>query len=256
MDTANGISQGQDNTSSTGTSQGTSQQAVSTPVQSSDERTFRQSEVNDIVKRVKLEAKEDFTRLKSEQPTYFEQKYGTTQALSQPQQSQPYNANVSENEIRRLASEEVQRSRNEWLQEARTKSEADNAQRIVQNFWSKVNPGKEKYQDFEKVTGDIELARFPNVVQLLAEHVENSDDVLYALGNNRMNLSGLEQLARDSPRDAIVQAQRLAKSLKDNETASKVRLPNEPLSQLRPSNTGTGNSDALSMADLKRKYRA
>lgn len=252
MDTANGMSQGQDNISSTGTSQGTPQQAASTPVQSSEERTFRQSEVNDIVKRVKLEAREDYSRLKSEQPAYFQQKYGDAPS----QQQQPYNANAThENEIRRLASEEAQRLRNEWVQEARNKSDADNAQRIVQNFWSKVNPGKEKYQDFDKVTGDIELARFPNVVQLLSEHIENSEDVLYELGKNRMNLSGLEQLAERSPRDAIVQAQRLAKSLKDNESASKVRLPNEPLSQLRPSNTGTGNSEALTMADLKRKYR-
>lgn len=254
MESANGISQGSDtNVSQPGSSSAVAP-ASSTPAASVDERTFRQSEVNDIVKKVKHEAVEGYKRLQSEQPSYIQQKEAGR--VEQPYQApQSPNANVSsEHEVRRLASEEVQRARDQWMQEARTKSQEDEAKRTVQDFWNKTAPGKEKYQDFDKVTGDIEYARFPNVVQLLAKHVENSHDVLYELGKDRTKMATLETLAAMSPRDAIIQAQRLAQSIKDNEAAKQVRVPNQPLSQLRPSNTGTDNG-VMSVKDYRAKYK-
>jgi hypothetical protein len=254
MESSNGMSQGQDNSSPGITPSVTSQSAPASqpaPVQTSDERTFRQSEVNDIVKKAKYGAVEDFKRLNAEQPNYAQQKYG--QPVDNQQPSQP-NANFSEDHLRKIASDEIQRSRDRWMQDAQAKSEAESAQRIVQNFWNKISPGKEKYQDFDKVTGDIEYARFPNVVQLLADHVENSHDMLYELGKDRIKMAQLEQLAVMSPRDAIIHAQKLSQSLKDNENAKNIRSPNEPLSQLRPSNTGT-DTGVLGVKDLRRKYK-
>lgn len=254
MESSNGMSQGQDTSSSPGSVPSPAPvQQQTAPVTTSDERVLRQSEVNDIVKRAKLSAVDDYKRLQSEQPNYFNQKYGDG-----VQTQQPVNQNAStpnETHYRQIAAQEAQRLRDEWVQEARTKSEAEHAQRIVQNFWSKISPGKEKYQDFEKVTGDIEYARFPNVVQMLSEHIDNAHDVLYAFGNDRMKMAQLEQLATMSPRDAIQHAQRLSQSLKDNDKASKVRMPNEPLDHLRPSNTGTDNG-VMSVKDLRAKYRA
>lgn len=219
--------------------------AESTPT----ERTFRQSEVNELVKRVKHEESQKRDRLYQEQPQYAEQKYGSQQPqIQHSQQSLP------EADIRRMASEEAQRLRDTWVSDAQSKSEQDNAQRIVKNFWDKVAPGKEKYEDFEKVTGNIELSRFPNTVQLLAEHIDNSGDVLYELGKNRLKMAQLESLSERSPNDAIVEVQRLAQSIRDNDQAGKLRQANAPLSQQRPSNVGTAGGP-LTMADLKRKYR-
>lgn len=223
------------------------------PVQAPDERSFKQSEVNEIVKKAKHGAVEDYRRLSTERPDYVGQKYGDgqPQGVQYPTTHQP---SMPESEIRRLAGEEAQRLRDQWVQEAKTTSDNANAQRTVQQFFSKIAPGKEKYQDFESVTGDIDLTRFPNVVQLLAEYVDNSGDVLYALGNDRIKMANLEQLAYMSPKDAIVQAQRFAKSLADNDAASNVKTPNQPLSQMRPSNTGTDNG-VMSVKDYRSKYR-
>ena len=254
MESSNGMSQGQDTSSPGVTSSATSTPAPAStpaPVQTSDERNFKQSEVNEIVKKAKYGAVEDFKRLHAEQPNYAQQKYGQPTDYQQPTNT---NAGFSEDNLRRIASDEIQRSRNQWMQESQAKSEADAAQRIVQNFWNKISPGKEKYQDFEKVTGDIEYARFPNVVQLLADHVDNSHDILYELGKDRIKMSQLEQLAVMSPRDAISHAQKLSQSLKDNEAARNLRTPNEPLSQMRPSNTGT-DTGVLGVKDLRRKYK-
>ena len=251
MESAQGMSQGSDTPVSQPGLTSSAQSVQTAPVQSSDERSFKQSEVNDIIKKAKYGAVEDYKRLVAEQPNYASQKYG--EPPTQPQNQNASHA-PSEDNYRRIAAEEAQRLRDQWVADARTQNEADNAQRIVQNFWNKISPGREKYQDFDKVTGDIEYARFPNVVQLLSEHVDNSHDVLYELGNDRIKMANLEQLAYLSPKDAIVQAQRLSQSIKDNEATGKIRIPNEPLSQLRPSNTGTDNG-VLSVKDLRAKYK-
>lgn len=252
MESANGLGQGQDtNVSQPGTTS-SSGNAQSAPAPSSDERVFKQSDVDRIVQKVKGETEERLLRMKSEQPQYLQQKEANVNAMdSQRGASYP---NLPEQEVRRMASEEAQRLRDQWMQEAKTRSQEDEAKRTVQDFWSKISPGKEKYSDFDSVTGDIEYARFPNVVQLLARHVENSHDVLYELGKDRIKMANLDSLAERSPRDAIIQVQRLAQSIKDNEAAKQVRMPNKPLSQLRPSNTGTDNG-VMSVTDYRAKYK-
>lgn len=222
---------------------------VSVPVDSTpSERVFKQSEVNDLIKRVKHEEGQKRERLYQEQPQYAEQKYGQ-------QTSQAHRDAVPESDIRRMAAEEAQRLRDQWVSEAQTKSEQDNAQRIVKNFWDKISTGKDKYEDYDAVTADIEYSRFPNMVQLLADHIDNSADVMYELGKDRLKMAQLEQLAYMSPKDAMVQARRISDSIKANESSSRIRQPNAPLSQQRPSNVGTDSGGVLSMRDLKSKYR-
>ncbi len=248
-DGMNGLSQGTDTPSQPMTSSTQAQaQVAPTPV-SLDERSFRQSEVNEIVKRAKNDAVETYKRLHVEQPQYAQQKYG--EANSQP--SMP-NASFNEESYRKIAAEEAKRHLEEVRQDALQQSQNENAKRTVQNFFAKTVKGREKYQDFDQVTGDVDLGRFPNVVQLLGEFIDNSDDVFYELGKDRIKLANLEALAERSPNDAISHAKKLSQSIKDNYSASKVKYPNEPLSQMRPSITGT-ESGSLSVSDYRKKYR-
>jgi len=246
MEMAQGMSQGQDTPAPSG-----NVQPVNSQVQA-EERSFKQSDVDSIVKKAKHDAVESYRRQQTEQPEYAAQKYRESQPAYDQRGDQ--GQRLPEHEIRRLAAEEAQRLRDDWVRDAQSKAESDQAQRIVQNFWNKISPGKEKYQDFDAVTGDIEFTRFPNVVHLLADHIDNSHDVLYELGKDRFKIGQLEQLAMMSPRDAIIQAQRLSASIKANEDASKMRVPNEPLSQMRPSNNGT-STGPMSVKDFRAKYR-
>lgn len=223
--------------------------APNTP-SAAEERSFRQSEVNEIVKRAKNDAIETYKRVQTEQPNYAQQKYGDANE-QQPYQSQ---SSSGDERFRKIAAEEAQRLRDDWMREQQSKSEAEYAQRTVQSFYSKISPGREKYEDFDKVTNDIQYAKFPNVVQLLADHVDNSHDVLYELGKDRTKMATLEMLANMSHQDAITQAKRLSQSIKDNEAAKSTRHPNEPLSQLRPSNAGTDNG-VMSVRDFRQKYK-
>lgn len=221
-----------------------------------EERRFNQSDVDSIVKRVKHEAVESYRRQQTEQPQYLQQKYGET-AISNTSSYGQQNGNPAQfddTRYRKIAAEEAQRLRDQWLQDAQTKTQEEYAQRTVNNFFTKINAGKEKYQDFDKVTDGIEYGNFPNVVQLLAEYVDNSSGVLYELGKDRIKMANLEFLAEKSPRDAIVQAQRLAQSIRDNESAINTQFPNEPLSQMKPTNTGT-DSGSLTVSDFRKKYR-
>lgn len=226
----------------------TTSQSTSSP---SEERSFKQHEVNDIVKRAKNDAVEGYKRISTQQPAYAEQKYGSPYIQAQQAQSP---GTINESEVRRLASEEFSSMRDKYMQDAKAEAETQSAQRIVQTFHDKIAVGKEKYADFDQVTGNIELSRFPNVVQLLAEHIENSGDMLYELGKNRLRLAQLEQLSYMSPQDAIIEAKRLSASIRDNETASKARTANQPLSQMRPSNTGT-DSGEWSVTAARKKYK-
>lgn len=219
-----------------------------TPVETAtqaQERLFKQAELNEIVGRAKHEAVESYKR--------------QNQQVSQqaPQYSNaPTSKTLSEDDVKRLTGEELNRHREEWTRESQERMNAEAAERIVNSYKEKISAGKEKYEDFEAVTNNVDMRYYPNVVQLLAEYVDNSHDVLYDLAKNRSKLYQLESTCQHNPQDAIYEIKRLSDSIKANETHSKMTTARSPLSQQRPSNTGTDSGNTLSMRDLKAKYRA
>ena len=233
-----------DNSVMENTASDINQAPVEQAAQSNAERLFKQSELNEIVGRAKHDAVESFKRQNAPQQSQ--------QSYTQP----PMNSQrpLSEDDVKRLTTEELGRQREEWERQSLEKKHADEAQRIVSTYKDKIAAGRDKYQDFEAVTSNVDMRYYPNVVQLLAEHVDNSADILYDLAKNRTKLGNLEFMCGHNPQDAIYEIKRLAESIKQNESSSQIRSSNAPLSQQRPSNTGT-DSGALSIADLKRKYR-
>ncbi len=222
----------------------TNQAQVQETAQQQQERLFKQSELNEIVGRAKHDAVETFKRQQQQQAQQAPQ--------SQPTQSAKA---LSEDDVKRLTGEELARQRDAWNREIQEKSEIESAQRIVNTYKEKIAPGKDKYEDFEAVTNNVDMRYYPNVVQLLADHVDNSHDVLYELAKNRTKLSHLEFTCAHNAPDAIYEIKRLSDSIKANEQTSPMKTANSPLSQQRPSNTGTDSGNSLSLRDLKRKYK-
>lgn len=209
------------------------------------EKMLRQSEVNDIVGRAKSEA-----------ATRAVEQYKRSQQESQQSQQHSNYSEMSEDKIRKLAGEEAARLRNDWMSEQQTRMETDAAKRIVKTFYDKLATGKDKFDDFDQVTSDVKLERFPNTVHMLAEHIDNADEVMYEISKNRSKLARIEQTSRDFPEEALWDLKRLSESIKANKTASSMKSPKAPLSQQRPSNVGTDSGGVLSMRDLKNKYKA
>lgn len=201
------------------------------------EKTFGQHEVDALIVR----AKQDALRLAAERPEYAQQKAGV-----QPQQAPA-------SDIRQIVADEVQRARDAWLAEQEQQVHTAEASRIANDFMSKLQTGKDKYQDFDSIVGEIPYAKFPVSVQL-ATMVDNTADVMYELSKEPYKLAQLEQLAQVSPELAVKQMQKMSAAIKTNEAATKMRTPNEPLQHLRPSTAGMDAGD-WSVKAARNKYR-
>lgn len=257
MDSSIGMNLGQDVTQSMPNSNFSSESHINNVSKEEvSEKTFTQNEVNEIVK----QRMERDRRVRTEQPEYFQQKYSQGNAHTQEhnaRENQNFSnqSNINDDKIRQIVAEEARRQREEFEKQTAERNQKEQAKVIVNKFLNKVEAGKNSYEDFDSVTGDIEFVSFPNTVQLLAEYVDNVADVLYDLGKNRFKMAQIESLCYMSPKDAIKEVQRLASSIKENKEASRVKFPNEPLSQMRPSTTGTDNGGMSQLSDLKRRYR-
>jgi len=237
----------------TGSNEGQDTQVPATPVNipqeaqsnneaaTSGERLFKQQEVNEIVGRVRREAAE---RNQRREPPVNAGNDSQAQVASQP---------LSNDDFRRIAAEEAHRLMEKSREDAYRSAQEQEAQRIADEFFTKLETGKAKYQDFDKVMGEVELKAIPHIVQL-ANMVDNTPDVMYELASNPTKIAAIQQLIQISPKLAYAEINKLSQSIKANEQAANTKLPNKPLSQMRPSATGT-DSGALSISDLRKKYR-
>ncbi len=222
-------------------------QAPVEAINQNTERMLPQSTVNELIGSAKREAAEKAA-------TRAVEEYKRT---IQSQQTQPTSdhSRLTEEDVNRLASEVIDRKRHEYEKDAQEKAYINAANNIVKAYEQKINAGRDKYEDFEAVTNSVNMGKYPYVVQLLAEHVDNAPDILYNLAQRRSKLNEIESLGERNAEDAIYEIKRLSKSIKDNESAGQLKNSKTPLSQQRPSNTGTDSGGTLSMADLKRKYK-
>ena len=232
MDTVNGIAQ-------------------ATPsLQQEQEKLLPQSQVSELIKNAKVQAVEQYKKLYSEQPEYAQQKYGD------PAPAFAQKPTIDESHYRKIAAEEAQRMRDEIFNQAQQRQQQEYAQNLVQKFVQKIEPAKSMYEDFDKVTGDLNLQPYPHVVQILAENIDNAGDLLYELSKDRLKLQQLEGLAERSRTDAIVQAQRLAQAMKERRESqtSASKSPKEPLSKMLPQVNGSA-TNTMDWKELSRQWR-
>lgn len=224
--------------------------APAVDVSAQDERMLPQSKVNELIgQRVKEASEKAAARAVEE---YRRQ----AEAQSQPN-TQPYNSNArqfSEEDMERKANEVLSKRISEFERQAQENAQMAEANRIVDAYKQKIAAGASKYEDFDKVTRNIDMRDFPNFVALLADHVDNASDILYDLAQRPSKMDELERLCERKPQYAISEIGRLSESIKANDLAAQVKQSKTPLSQQRPSNTGT-DSGSLSIADYKRLYK-
>lgn len=216
-----------------------------TPQQASEERLLRQSEVNEIVGSAKHEAVERYKRQQAQQ---------TQQPTERVNLSQTHAQNYSQDEIRRVAAEEAQRLRDQWVQDTQRANDEQQARSFAQSFYSKLAAGKEKYDDFDSVMSNVKFDKMPDIAQL-AHSVDNTDDVMYDLIKNPTKIGNLRSLINIDPDLAYREITRLSQSIKENAQAQNYKSPNAPLSQVRPSNTGAEKLGANSVRDYRSRYK-
>jgi len=188
-------------------------QSLDTPVVEQNsapaEKMLRQSEVNEIVGRRSQEAAQRAVE------QYKRSIEANQQSYSQPE--------ISEKRFRELAAEEAQRLHEKQRSEWQERNEAEQAQRIVRNFWDKLEAGKQKYEDFDKVTGNIEYQRFPNTVHMLAEMVDNPHDVLYELAKKPIQACSNRNDGKGIPSRSDLRFKALGRLYKKQRIGSKLQ---------------------------------
>jgi hypothetical protein len=143
----------------------------------------------------------------------------------------------------------VQERFNEEMQQRRLKEEMD---RVANSYISKMEQGKQAYEDFEEVTKEFDPTAFPQLTYLVSG-IDNAADVIYDLARNPLKLAGLDRLAEKNPRQAQAELLKLSRSIAENrqaqadETSQNVAAPLDRLQSSRIS----GSNDKMSISDLR-----
>lgn len=207
-----------------------------TPTMAQDapqEKVLKQSEVNELVFRLKQEA---FEKGKQE----------ALAQISQPQAPQGGQGMggmpaITDDHIRNLISEEAQKQNHMTA-----------VKDTLANFVQQMDAGKGKYSDFDETVAKLgNLQSIPHIVKM-ATDTGMAGDVMFELGRNPGKVASLTTLAYINPDLAEHEMKRLVDSIKVNQDASKSPSIAEPLSQVKPSTVGT-DSGSNSVRDLRRK---
>jgi len=201
------------------------------PQEAAQEKVLKQSEVNELVGRIKHEA------------------YAKGMRDAQVSTQAPANTGQSMGGIPQLTDEQV---RQIIADEAQKQNHLQAVQQTLHNFSNQMHAGKGKYSDFDETVAKLgDLKNIPHVVKL-ATDTGIAGDVMYELGRNPVKVASLTTLAYINPQLAEEEMKKLAGSIKTNEQASQSPEVAEPLSQVKPSTVGKDNG-SNAVRDLRRK---
>ena len=213
------------------------------------EKTLTQAQANAIVKREKLAVAE---RIRQEMESKHAQEMEQLRAQNSQSASNEIPAELEERLLARL--EEKQRLQSEA--EERKREEAAQAEyrqhmeKVAQQYAVKMTAGKDKFSDFDEVMTDFDYDAF-HPIAFLANELDNTDEVMYELGKNPTKLAQLDYLAKNSPKTAKREMEKLSRSIMENQKAlAENPTTKPPLSRLKSSNVGE-DSGAMTLEDYK-----
>ena len=200
-------------------------------VRQSAEKMLSQSEVNDIVGRVRAEARDNVIK-------------NISLNQQQPVNNAPPEVgrnNFSEGQIRGFIAEE-----------AAKKSTVDEDNRVANQFVAKLHEAKAKYEDFDQTAQDLQIGKVPmNIIRVL-NTVDNIGDVLHDISNRfPEKFTEIINTASWSPELAKKALSKISKSIKVNDEAKKGNV-SPPLSQDKPTISSADNGN-LTIRDLKKQ---
>ena len=192
-------------------------EVVQAPVET--EKMLKQSEVNDLVGRVRKEAREDgYNKAKLE--------VDATTA-------------VTPDQIRQLVNEQADQKARELA-----------ANQLINEFGNKMVAAKERYPDFDQVVGKINFEKAATLIPWI-NSLDNSADVMYDIAKHPSKFASLINL-RDQPALALEELKNLSSSIKTNQKSQSLPTIDEPLDKIKPSTTGI-DSGSMTIRDYKKQ---
>ncbi len=198
------------------------------------EKVLKQSEVNELVGRVKHEA--------------YSKGMRDAQGSGQPAQPQGGSLGgmpqVTDDHVRQIIAEEAQKHAH--MQAARG---------LLDNFVGQMDQAKGKYSDFDATIANLgDMKNIPHIVELAAD-TGMAGDVMYELGRNPGKVASLTTLAYINPQLARMEMGKLKDSIKTNQEANQSPNVNEPLDQAKPSTVAKDNG-SNTVRDFRKRYKA
>ena len=208
------------------------------------EKLLSQAHVKKIAAR---ESEQGYTRGRREAEEEYNRKLAEMQQAGMQQQQR--NAGGTRDIDADAMYQQVQERFNAEMQQRQLQKEMSD---IANNYVSKMQQGKNAYDDFDTVTGDFDPAAFPQLVYLVSG-IDNAADVIYDLSKNPSKLVTLDTLAQKSPKQATAELLKLSRSIAENQQA-KNEANNQtsaaPLDHLQPSRI-SGSNGKQSIRDLR-----
>lgn len=201
------------------------------------EKTLKQSEVDQIVGAVKRAAAEKARKeILAELQTSNQNNINIEKQKNNLSQS---NIDINDERIRSIIAEENERAANEAI-----------ANKIAMEFTQKMMAAKEKYPDFEEVVTQLNLPNVPEIVHW-TNSLDNTAEVMYDIAKNPSKFANILMLTHTAPHLAQSELQKLSSSIKKNQEAKMQTQPKEPLSQVNSSTAGIDNKE-MGIKDFKR----
>lgn len=187
------------------------------PAQQAPEKTLTQSEVNELIGRVKSQER---ARVAQVQPV--QSSMGGMQQLSP-------------DEIKEMIREETGKA-------AQMMAAHQNAHRVAQDFAGKIIAARNTHPDLEQKLNNVDLEKMADVIAL-ANNTDNTADVMKDLLDNPTKISTFMGLYRDGLGHlAPLEMAKLSHSIKTNQKGMAQPKPPAPLGQIEHSAIGTDDS--------------
>lgn len=171
---------------------------------------------------------------------------GSTQR-SQVDISSSFDPKALVNEAVQTAVAEIKKAAIEDAQQRQQTQAVDN---LVNSLSKSMTDARGRISDYDQVVNSVDFGQFPEILEAI-ESTGAAGDLMYELAKNPAKIGVLVGLSRNSAL-AKSEAKKIAESIKVNREAQNIALPNEPLSQFKPSNSGIDKRP--STAEEWRKY--
>lgn len=218
------------------------------------EKMLPVSRVNQLIQKAKRDGEKKMQQQLEEAQAQLQQMQNG-QGNQQPQQAAPQ----SMGGMQQLSPEQIQQQiadavKQTLMQEQKARQQEQlqkEVQEVADRYYSKMNSGKDLYEDFDAVTADFDPAAFPSLVYL-ANEFDNTPAIIYELQKNPSKLASLAVLVEKSPQMARTQLNRLSQSIQENLKAkNEEQDTQEPLNRMKPSTVGA-DTGKMGIRDLKK----
>lgn len=204
-------------------------------------KLFTQAEIDDIAGRAREAGRQKgYESAKRENNPY-------------PNQTQNIPDSNNEDRLRKFAEDAIQKRITDFERQSQMTQVSKTASEIME----KVNSSKDEFPELGAAMTDTrwnESRGLADVALLAHQMGENTSAILNEIiVNNPHKLVTLANLASVNPTAARKQIESLSQSITQNRDANNRPTAEKPLSQIKPSNTGTGNgSKSKTVGDLRR----